>query len=235
MEARAADTVEQQEYIRVELKRAVEAILFAAEEPVGSRQLAHVFVEVTGAENIGQSQVEAAVDDLNADYSVSGLAYRIRRWAGGYRLTTREEVAPYVRAYFQTDRSQRLSRTLLETLAIVAYRQPVTRPEIDFVRGVDSDYAIRKLMEMHLVDVVGRSEAVGRPLLYGTTSFFLEQFGLDDLDALPTLREIEEILNDPAFNTERTRLLSLEEQERAIEQVEGAQDHADSISQNGQD
>lgn len=211
---------------RDEMMRAVEAILFAAEEPVTSAQLADVVAQVTGERILSATDVDGLVEDLDAALVVSGRALRVRKWAGGYRLATSEQVSPYVKAYFQTDRSQRLSRSLLETLAIVAYRQPVTRPEIDFVRGVDSDYGVRKLMELNLVDVVGRSDAVGRPLLYGTTRYFLEQFGLEDLNGLPTLREVEEILNDSAFDRERARLLSLEQEERAAgsrESVSGEQ------------
>ena len=93
---------------------------------------------------------------------------------------------------------------------MVAYKQPVTKPEVDFVRGVDSDYGLRKLMELDMVDVIGRSEAVGRPLLYGTSSTFLEKFGLRTLQDLPNLREVEEILNDPAFNSEKARMVLME-------------------------
>jgi segregation and condensation protein B len=119
-------------------------------------------------------------------------------------------VAPFLKVFLDQKRSRRLSRSLLETLAVVAYKQPVTKPEVDFVRGVDSDYGLRKLMELDMVDVVGRSDAVGRPLLYGTSNTFLEKFGLRSLKDLPNLREVEEILNDPAFNTEKARLVLLE-------------------------
>lgn len=203
-----------------ELLQAIEAILFAATEPVTAVRLAAVFSEVTGVESVSESDIERAVELLNETLDEQGRALRVRFWAGGYRLTTSLEVERYVKAYVQEDRSHRLSRTLLETLAIVAYRQPVTRPEIDFVRGVDSDYAVRTLMELHLVDVVGRSDTLGRPLLYGTTQRFLDQFGLSDLSGLPTLREIEEILSDPAFKRERANLLAIGEQENAIEQVQ---------------
>ena len=98
---------------------------------------------------------------------------------------------------------------------MVAYKQPVTRPEVDFVRGVNSDYALRKLMELELVDVEGRSESLGRPLLYGTTPNFLEQFGLDTLDDLPTIREVEELLDDPHFDDERAQLLQLDTEDAA--------------------
>ena len=96
----------------------------------------------------------------------------------------------------------------METLAVIAYKQPVTKPEIDFVRGVNADYALRKLLETRFVAVVGRDESVGRPLLYGTTNAFLEQFGLSSVDDLPRPREIDELLEDPAFTRERAELLA---------------------------
>ena len=208
----AADT-------RLELMRAAEAILFAAEEPVTSSQIAATFSSVTGLEEIGDADVDEAIASLNTEYAESGRTLRINRWGGGFRLATDSGVSHYVKAYFQTDRSRRLSRSLLETLAIIAYRQPVTRPEIEFIRGVDSDYAVRKLLDLHLIDVVGRSDAVGRPLLHGTTQSFLEQFGLESLDDMPTLREVEEILNDPAFDRERAQLLSVQEEENTLVQT----------------
>jgi segregation and condensation protein B len=147
------------------------------------------------------------VDALNRSYRRSGHAIRIESWAGGYRMATVREVAPFVRALIEAEEERRLTRSLLETLAVIAYKQPVTKPEIDFVRGVDADYALKKLLAKKFVAVVGRSEAVGRPLLYGTTDLFLEQFGLAALDELPRPREIEQLLNDPAFTHERKELL----------------------------
>jgi len=126
---------------------------------------------------------------------------------GGYRFATIPDVAGYVQALFATDRQRRLSRTLMESLAILAYRQPVTRSEIEFVRGVDCDYALRKLLEYGLIDVTGRADTVGRPLVYGTTDRFLELFGLNSLSDLPTLRELESLLDDPAFQKEKARML----------------------------
>lgn len=192
-----------------EVMRAVEALVFAADEPVTPAQLGAVWADVAGEAPLPEAQIETAVARLNDRYATDGRAFRIHRWAGGYRMATTEEVAPYLKVLFQRDRRRRLSRSLLETLAILAYRQPATKPEVDFVRGVDSDYALRKLCEIGLADVVGRSDAVGRPLLYGTTPRFLEAFGLDALSDLPNLREVEELLNDPAYDQERARLLML--------------------------
>ena len=192
-----------------ELSRAVEALVFAADEPVTVAQIADIFAEITQEARPSSARIHEAVDRLNAAYERHGHALRIQAWAGGFRMATTDEVAPYLKVYFRRDRSRRLTRSLMETLAILAYKQPATKPEIDYVRGVDSDYALRRLLDVGLIDVVGRSDSVGRPLLYGTTARFLEEFGLSDLDGLPNLREIEELLNDPAFNKERARLLML--------------------------
>ena len=192
-----------------ELARAVEALVFATDKPVTSDQIAEVFAEITREPRPSSEQIQHGVDRLNARYEQQRGALRIQAWAGGYRMATTEEVTPYLKAFFRHDRQRRLTRSLMETLAILAYKQPATKPEIDYVRGVDSDYALRRLLDIGLIDVVGRSDSVGRPLLYGTTSHFLEAFGLSDLVGLPNLREIEELLNDPAFNKERARLLML--------------------------
>lgn len=185
----------------------IEALIFSANDPVDASKLCKVFAEVSGGDTIKSAEVYEIVKSLNDQYASSGRAFRIFEWAGGFRLATQPEYAPYVKSLHEIDSQRKLSRSLIETLAIVAYKQPVTKPEIDFVRGVDSDYAVRRLMELDLVDVIGRSESVGKPLLYGTTKDFLEKFGLNDIESLPSLREIEDLLDDPAFNRERAELL----------------------------
>lgn len=189
-----------------ELERVAEALIFAGDEPVPAATIAEVFAAVRG-EEVDAGTVDEAVDALNRAYRRAGRAIRIESWAGGYRMATVREVAPFVRALVRAEEERRLTRSLLETLAVIAYKQPVTKPEIDFVRGVDADYALKKLLEKNFAAVIGRSEAVGRPLLYGTTDLFLEQFGLAAIDDLPRPREIEQLLNDPAFTHERTELL----------------------------
>lgn len=189
------------------IERVVEALIFAADEALPARRIAGIFAEVTGAERPGDADVEHAVDTLNTRYEAQDRPLRIERWSGGFRMATVPDVAPFVKALFHSEQVHRLSRSLMETLAILAYRQPVTKPEVDFVRGVDSDYAVRRLLELGLVDVRGRADSVGRPLLYGTTDRFLELFGLNALGDLPNLREIESILDDPSFHRERARLL----------------------------
>lgn len=185
----------------------IEALIFSANDPVDAAKLCKVYEEVSGGMTISSGEVYDVIKALNEQYASSGRAFHIFEWAGGFRLATQPEYAPYVKSLHEIDSKRKLSRSLIETLAIVAYKQPVTKPEIDFVRGVDSDYAVRRLMELDLVDVIGRSESVGKPLLYGTTRDFLEKFGLSDIDSLPSLREIEDLLDDPAFNRERAELL----------------------------
>lgn len=203
------------ELIERGLQRAVESLVFAADSPVAAGDVADVYAEVTGEDRPTEKQVEEAVDRLNELYEQSDRVFRIEAWGGGFRMATEKSVSPFLKSYFNKEQEQRISRSLMETLSIVAYRQPVTKPEIDFVRGVDSGYTINKLLEKGMVDVVGRSDSLGRPLLYGTTRLFLEQFGLKNVDELPDLREIEEILNDPAFNRERAQLLELEKEQSA--------------------
>ena len=187
------------------LERAVEALAFAAEVPLAPVEAARIVSEVTGA-SVSAGDIESAVDRLNAAYQDGGRAFRIQRWGGGLRLATEPDVAPFVRTLLAKEEGGRLSRALVETLAVVAYRQPVTKPEVDFVRGVNTDYALRQLLEKDLVSVVGRAEGVGRPLLYGTTERFLDLFGLGTLEELPRPREVEELLADPQFSRERALL-----------------------------
>ena len=188
----------------------VECLAFAAEEPIPLKKVARIYSEVQGTKMPTENEVLGAVDELNKSYEKEGRSFRIKSWGRGIRMATHPQYANYIRALYQDNRPKKLSRTLMETLSIIAYSQPTTKPEIDFVRGVDSDYAVRKLLELGLIDIVGRSEAIGRPLLYGTSERFLDQFGLSEIEALPKLREVEELLGDPAFQKERLHLLALE-------------------------
>lgn len=186
---------------------AVEALVFASDVPLRAEDVARAVGEVTGAD-VAPDAVAASVARLNDEYDGTDRAFRIHAFGGGYRMATVEAAAPFLRVLFSQLDERRLSRSLLETLAVVAYRQPVTKPEVDHVRGVGSDYALRSLLEKDLVGIAGRSDTVGRPLLYGTTERFLDQFGLDSLDGLPRPREIDELLADPQFARERADLLS---------------------------
>ncbi|MEM6646757.1 MAG: SMC-Scp complex subunit ScpB, partial [Bacteroidota bacterium] len=193
-----------------DLHRVVEARVFATDTPNPAEAVTEVIGEVLGA-TIEEAAVVGAVAALNASYAQVGSILRIEHMAEGYRMATDKSMAPYLNVFFRQERKTRLSRSLMETLAIIAYCQPATKPEVDAVRGVDSDYAVRRLLEHGLIEITGRSESLGKPLLYNTTLVFLERFGLASLAELPTLREIEELLNEPAFSKERAELLVLKD------------------------
>ena len=201
------DPVDTDRFTSDTFDQAVEALVFASDVPLRAEDLVRAYGDVTGAE-LSPTDAAQAVERLNADYREAGRAFRIYEWGGGYRMATIEPMAPFVQSLFAREDERRVSRSLLETLAVVAYKQPVTKPEVDHVRGVSSDYALRQLLDRGFVQIDGRSDSVGRPLLYATTELFLDQFGLASLEALPQPREIEEILSDPSFNRERARLLA---------------------------
>jgi segregation and condensation protein B len=167
---------------------AVEALLFASDGPLTAVRLA----QLTGR---ARAEVLAAVDHLNVFYAETGRAFRIAPLAGGFQLVTTPEHAPLVSALYKEKTAARLSRAALETLAIIAFKQPVTRAEIDVIRGVSaSDGVLRHLMERSLVRIAGRAEAPGRPLLYGTTREFLAHFGLHAIADLPRSDELAALL-----------------------------------------
>ena len=164
----------------------LESLLFAAGEPVSLNRLAAVL------DSVPKEQIRDALIALGAHYAQGGRGLTVEEVAGGYQLRTRKEFAPQIRKLL-AGKPPRLSRSLLETLAIIAYRQPVTRPEIEQVRGVDCGGVLETLLERRLVRIAGRKEAPGRPIIYATTPEFLEVFGLKDLDSLPDLKEFQEI------------------------------------------
>jgi segregation and condensation protein B len=181
-----APTVRERRAVREETARlaaVVESMLFAAGAPVPLARL------VEALDGPGRGEVTAALDALRTGYEHDGRGLRLVHVAGGYQLRTPAEHGPWVRRLLR-ERPPRLSRPMLETLAIVAYRQPCTRIDIEAIRGVDADAVLTTLTDRRLVRILGRKDGPGRPLLYGTTREFLEVFGLPDLGALPTLREL---------------------------------------------
>ena len=173
-----------------ERKRVIEAILFAADGPVTLEAIA----ECLPAED--PTALTADLEALAEDYAAQGSSFELARIAGGFQLCTRERWANWVARFQRGNRRVRLSRAAVETLAIVAYRQPITRSEMEEIRGVDSGAVLHTLLERNLITIKGRSKGVGRPLLYATTGDFLEYFGLDRLEDLPRLDEIESILKE---------------------------------------
>lgn len=164
----------------------LEAVLFMTTEPITSRRLAHLAGLADG------TKARTLVRTLNRFYDRQGRAFRVEEVAGGYQLLTRPKFAPWLRRLQAAQSEVRLSAPAMETLAVVAYRQPVLRAEIESIRGVQCDEVLRQLIERGLIRIAGRSDELGRPLLYGTTRQFLQVFGLRHLDALPRAEDFRE-------------------------------------------
>ena len=170
-----------------ELKAILEAVLFVSPEPVPVARLMSILGTVSKAE------VVQALGILTHDLNQDGRGIQLVQIAGGYRLVTKQEYGPWLKRMDKAKAAQKLSRSALESLAIIAYRQPLVRSEIEEIRGVETSGVLRTLCERKLVRIVGRKDVPGRPIMYGTTKFFLEHFGLHDLSQLPPLREFKEL------------------------------------------
>lgn len=165
----------------------LEAVLFLAKEPLASRKLAELADLADGTE------ARTLIRRLNRLYDAEGCAFRVYEVGGGYQMLTRPEFAPWLSRLHESPVEVRLSAPAMETLAVIAYRQPVLRAEIESIRGVQCGEILRQLMEQDLVRIVGRSEQLGRPFLYGTTRRFLQVFGLRRLDDLPPLDSLRPV------------------------------------------
>ncbi len=221
-----------------ELKHIVEALIFASDEPIDTQTIVNIIKSVDKEDELElYSLVENVIEELNQFYEENGVAFRIIKIAKGYQFATRPEFSRYV-GFMNTERRQkRLSQAALETLAIIAYKQPITKPEIERIRGVNADYILSTLLEKNLICIKGRADTVGRPLLYGTTDEFLKYFGISDISDLPKPREIEEILNDEAFLEQKKKLLMnlIEEDQPELEFDEGEEHNNQQGGNNGKD
>jgi segregation and condensation protein B len=180
------------------LSQVVEALLFSAQKPLPTRELVAAIKGAGDADDLipnefsrtGEAQVAAALEQLKIEYIEQRRAFQLVEKSEGWQLVSDSAYAPWVRQLFPATKPARLTPPSLETLAIVAYRQPITRADVEAVRGVAVDGVLQSLMERGLVKIAGRAEVPGRPLLYETTQFFLEHFGLRDLDELPNAEEL---------------------------------------------
>jgi len=170
-----------------ELKGILEAILFVSPEPVPVARLMSILGTVSKAEVVQTLAI------LSHDLDQGGRGIQLVQVAGGYRLVTKQEYGPWLKRMDKAKATQKLSRSAMESLAIIAYKQPLVRSEIEEIRGVETSGVLRTLCERKLVRIVGRKDVPGRPIMYGTTKFFLEHFGLHDLSQLPPLREFKEL------------------------------------------
>ena len=184
-------------------KRILEVLLFVFGQPLALKRITEIVPELEPV------KVRALMQTLNGEYEAGGRAFRIQEVAGGYQLVTDQSLAPWVKKALQTPRPDSVSAAALETLAIIAYRQPITKAEIEAVRGVDVTASLDTLIERRFVRIAGRKESPGRPFLYGTTTEFLRHFGLKSLEALPRM-ELPAIAEPQADATAATPAASAE-------------------------
>jgi len=169
-----------------EQKRIVEAILFVSNKPITIEQAKDVLEGVDGRE------IRRLIYELKGEYEKEGRSFQVTEVAGGFQMVTHSTYSPWLKKLYKNRQKNRLSRAALESLAIIAYRQPISRAEIEAIRGVNAEGVLATLLEKGLVKITGRRETVGRPLIYGTTREFLEYFGLNSLKELPQLKEFKE-------------------------------------------
>lgn len=198
-----------------EIKPIMEALMFISGDPISIDRLHDVLTEVE------KPRLRTLLEELKMDYAQSNRGLQVVEVAGGYQITTRIEMAPWIKEMEKVKAASRLSKPGLETLAIIAYKQPATRAEIEQIRGVDAAGVLKTLMERKLIKIVGRKEVAGRPMMYGTTREFLQYFGLPDLTGLPTLKEFSEVVE-----SEREGEVPAEMQETLSEPVVESSDEA---------
>jgi segregation and condensation protein B len=211
-------------------KPVIEALIFASDEPIKVNEVMRALKAIDGEDTeITESDVEECVSQLNEEFSVTNIPYTILKIAGGFLVSTRSEYAKYI-GYLSSEKSKRrLSQAGLETLAIIAYKQPITKPEIESIRGVNCDNTITTLLEKSLIAISGRSETIGRPMLYITTDDFLKYFALNKISDLPKPREIEEIMQDEEFLEQKRRLMLSELETASENEIPAEETGADPI------
>ena len=207
------------------VKEIIEALLFATDEPLSVNQIIDIFGILEEGEKPRQVTPEAilgSIEELNREYAAGSRAVHVVKVAGGYQFATKPEFGIWLGKMVKEKSKRKLSVSALESLAVIAYKQPVTKPEIESIRGVNADYVLHSLLERGLVTIVGRAATPGRPLLYGTTAAFLKHFGINDLSELPKPREIDELMAEAEFEVEKRMLADLEARRAAGEDPSGA-------------
>jgi segregation and condensation protein B len=206
----------------------IEALIFSSDDPLSSAEIIKAVKGIDGEEiSINNNDIDSAVEELNNKYDQINSAFKIIMVAGGFMFATRPGFAKYL-GYLSSEKSKRrLSQAALETLAIIAYKQPITKPELEVIRGVNSDYILNTLLEKNLITITGRTETIGRPLLYGTTDEFLKYFGLNKISDLPKPREIDEIMNDEDFLDQKRKILMNLVEEKIEDELNQTSDEKD--------
>ncbi|HEX2786470.1 MAG TPA: SMC-Scp complex subunit ScpB [Ignavibacteria bacterium] len=178
--------------MNLDYRNTIESLIFASEEEISSKQIK----EILDGFNIKLSvkEIEANIADLNKTYIDAGCSFEIIQVAGGYQYSTKKQFALYIGKLFSERQKKKLSPSAIETLAIIAYKQPITRADMEFIRGVNVDYIVNSLLERDLITISGRANSPGRPILYSTTKNFLKVLGINAIEDLPKLKEINDIL-----------------------------------------
>ena len=176
------------------LKNIIESVIFASDESVSTKQIKDI-LDVFKIES-NAKEIETIIDELNKCYEINDNAFEIIKISGGYQFATKKKYAQFIGKLYSEIQKKKLSQSAIETLSIIAYKQPITRSEIEFIRGVNVDYIVNSLLERDLVTIKGRADGPGRPILYGTTNNFLRVLGINSLDDMPRLKEINEILKN---------------------------------------
>ena len=205
----------------------VEAVLFSSDAPLRSEEIARA------DESLNEDVVEKCIKELTKMYLDAERAFEIKQIAGGYQILTLSVYAPYLERFDTVPKSSRLSMPALETLAIIAYRQPIGRIDIEYIRGVSSAGVIRTLQDRELVDVIGRGDGLGRPLLYGTTNKFLEHFGFSDLEDLPQTEDLPVILKGEDIPDSVGSVISGELETKNNEEIMTTEQEIDDLTDGG--
>jgi segregation and condensation protein B len=203
----------------------IEALIFSSDEPIPASEIIKAIKEIDGSDTeITPKDVDASVTYLNSKYEDDEKSFSIKRIANGFAFATKQEYAKYVGFLSSVKSKRRLSQAALETLAIIAYKQPITKPEIETLRGVNADYMMNTLLEKNLITIKGRAETIGRPLLYITTDEFLKYFGLNKISDLPKPRELDEIMKDEDFIEEKRKIMMNQIEEVVENEVNKGED-----------
>ena len=181
----------------------IEAIIFTSEQPVTLKEIQNILVKLVGSE-LNKEEVESHIEILIQKYHEGEFAFEIVPLGGGYQFLTKPAYQNTVSEFLKSKLNKRLSTSQLETLSIIAYRQPISKPDVERIRGVNCDFVIQKLLEKELISIIGRSDEVGKPLLYGTSQFFMNYFGINAVEDLPKLKDLEQpsdnVIGTPSEN-----------------------------------
>lgn len=200
------------EQINTQIKGAVESLIFISDRPISIQEIQNVL------EGIDAATIEAIVEELKGEYEKRSSGIRIVQVGGGYQMVTSTEYAQFIKKFYKIKHSEKLTMPALETLSIIAYKQPVTKLEIETIRGVNVDGVLKNLLEKGLIKIAGRKEVIGRPFVYATTRNFLEYFGLNSLDELPPIEQFVQTIQEKENLQSNANITPLEQDDIAIKE-----------------